>query len=74
VADAGAALGKKAFLITSSVDTGVTSNADWVLLAEEPSRLESFGIDGFSAIRLHPRPAERVWTDDYSDLLGTVRR
>jgi hypothetical protein len=74
VADAGAALGKKAFLITSSVDTGVTSNADWVLLAEEPSRLESFGIDGLSAIRLPPRPAERVWTDDYSDLLGTIRR
>jgi hypothetical protein len=74
VADAGAALGKKAFLITSSVDTGVTSNADWVLLAEEPSRLAGFGIDGLSAIRLPPRPAERVWTDDYSDLLGTIRR
>jgi hypothetical protein len=74
VADAGAALGKKAFLITSSVDTGVTSNADWVLLAGEPSRLASFGIDGLSAIRLHPRQAERVWTDDYSDLLGTIRR
>jgi hypothetical protein len=73
VADAGAALGKKAFLITSSVDTGVTSNADWVLLADEPSRLASFGID-VSAIRLHPRQAERVWTDDYSDLLGTIRR
>ena len=74
VANLGARFGKEALLVTTPVETGVTSIADWVLLAEELDFITEHSAAKVLPVRLQVPRAERVWTDDYSNLLGTLRR
>lgn len=72
VANAAAALGKQAVMVTTGTDSGVSTAADWVLLHAGDDPLATLPDD--VATRLLPPAGEPVWTDDYSDLLGTIRR
>jgi hypothetical protein len=48
----------------------------WVVMAEEPGDLDGLAADtsrGFRWQPLHGRPGSRLWTDDYSNLLGVVK-
>ena len=48
----------------------------WVVMAEEPGDLDALAADtsrGFRWQPLHGRPGSRLWTDDYSNLLGVVK-
>jgi hypothetical protein len=74
VADVSAVLGKEALLVTAPVDTGVSSTADWVLVAGKQIELERGMVEGLVVTNLQPRAWERLWSDDFSDLLGTIRR
>ncbi len=74
VADAAAVLGKNALLVTAPVETGVSSTADWVLVAGKQIELARGIVDGLVVTNVQPRAWKRVWSDDFSDLLGTIRR
>lgn len=74
VADVAAVSGRDALLVSAPVDTGVSSTADWVLVAGTQVELERDSVDGLVVTSLQPRAWERVWSDDFSDLLGTIRR
>lgn len=74
VANVAAVLGKEALQVTAPVDTGVSSTADWVLVAATQVELERDMVDGLVVTHLQPRAWERIWSDDFSDLLGTIRR
>jgi hypothetical protein len=83
VANVAAALGKDAVHLQSSAAEGdATFSADWVILADD-ARFAGGGstdgwteglTEGLTIAPLLPSPDERVWTDDYSDLLRTLRR
>ena len=48
----------------------------WVVMAREPGDLDALRADtsrGFRWQPLHSRPDSRLWTDDYSNLLGVVK-
>jgi hypothetical protein len=66
-------LGKEALLITTRKD-GVSSAADWVLLLEDSGALAGDMTGDLSAGEVALPGSERAWTDDYSNLLGTLRR
>jgi hypothetical protein len=69
----GASLGKEVLFVTTPRDVGATSAADWVLLAEDPA---VFAPDTgeHAGSELTVPGQERLWTDDYSNLLGTLKR
>ena len=74
VADLASALGRRAVHVSTVVDTGVSSRADWVLVAL-PDRISvREGTDGVMFTSVAPPPEERLWTDDYSNLFGVLRR
>lgn len=72
VANVAAALGKQAVMITTGDDAGVSTPADWVLVFAGDTI--PAGLPENLLVRLSARQDEAVWTDDYSDLLGTLRR
>lgn len=74
VGDVAAALGRHAVNLQSVASDDGTFNADWVIVTEHPDFGPEETPEWLTAMRLPARPAERVWTDDYSDLLGTIRR
>ncbi|MBA3268426.1 MAG: fused MFS/spermidine synthase [Acidimicrobiia bacterium] len=45
----------------------------WVAMAREPADLASLAADP-TWVTLPPRPGADVWTDDFSNLLGAIRR
>ncbi len=48
----------------------------WVVMAEEPGDLDGLAADTSRGFRWQPlrgRPGSRLWTDDYSNLLGVVK-
>ena len=69
----GASLGKEVLFVTTPRDVGVTSAADWVLLAEDPAVFAS-GTGEHAGSELTVPGQERLWTDDYSNLLGALKR
>jgi hypothetical protein len=71
VGNLGSRLGKEVLLVTTPTD-GVSSAADWVLLLEDSVAIA--GQMTASAAQVTLPGSERVWTDDYSNLLGTLRR
>jgi len=65
-------------------DTGVTAAqhdagkqaSSWVVMARDPGDLDALANDTSRAFRWQPlggRPGSRLWTDDYSNLLGVVK-
>lgn len=74
VSNLGHRLAKEVTLVTTPVEVGLSSAADWVVLTE-PSRGSSGRVtEDADATELTLPELERVWTDDYSNLLGTLRR
>jgi hypothetical protein len=69
----GARLGKDVLLVTTPAD-GVSSAADWVLILEDSTTIAGHLTGKASAGEVTMPGSERLWTDDYSNLLGTVRR
>jgi hypothetical protein len=70
----GARLGKEVLFITTPRDIGVTSAADWVLLAEDAGEFAGPVSGAVGVTKLTLPGLERIWTDDYSDLIGALRR
>lgn len=73
VADVAAALGKHAVHLRSPAAGDGTFAADWVVLTEGTAFTRGTA-EGLETIPLMARPSTRAWTDDYSDLLRTLRR
>ena len=67
-------IGKEVLLVTTPRDIGVSSAADWVLLLEDSGSIAGRMTGDAGASELTLPGLERVWTDDYSNLLGTLRR
>jgi hypothetical protein len=67
-------MGKEVLLVTTPRDMGVSAAADWVLLLEDSGSIAGRLTGDASASELTLPGPERVWTDDYSNLLGTLRR
>jgi hypothetical protein len=67
-------LGKEVILITTPKDVGVSAAADWVLLLEDAGGVAGRVTGDASASELTLPGVERVWTDDYINLLGSLRR
>jgi hypothetical protein len=67
-------MGKEVLLVTTPKDVGVSSAADWVLLLEDAGGVAGRMTGDASASELTLPGVERVWTDDYSNLLGSLRR
>jgi hypothetical protein len=56
-------------------DAGRTPSI-WVVMAREPGDLDALTVDTSRSFRWQPlrgRPDSRLWTDDYSNLLGVVK-
>jgi len=70
----GASLGKEVLFVTTPRDVGVSSAADWVLLAEDPGVFAQHVTEHTGATGLAVPGQDRLWTDDYSNLLGTLKR
>lgn len=73
VANVAAALGKDALHLQSSAAGDGIFSADWVILTEGAWSGRSGTTEGLTIVPPLPEPAARVWTDDYSDLLRTLR-
>jgi hypothetical protein len=67
-------MGKEVLLVTTPRDIGVSSAADWVLLLEDSGRISGRMTGDASTSELTLPGLGRVWTDDYSNLLGALRR
>jgi hypothetical protein len=67
-------MGKDVLLVTTPRAVGVTSAADWVLLLEDSRSIVGGMTGGASSSELTLPGLERVWTDDYSNLPGALRR
>ncbi len=74
IANVAAALGKQALFVRTVAETGVASVADWVLVSDETWQGPRAGAGDLVVTPLQARPRMRTWTDNYSDLLGIVRR
>ncbi len=74
IANVAAELGKQALLVRTAAETGVTSVADWMVVSNDPWPIPGAGTNGIIATPMQARPGTRTWTDNYSDLLGIVRR
>jgi spermidine synthase len=70
----GSRIGKEVVLVTTPRDVGFSSTADWVLLLEDAASIAGYAGGDTSASELTLPELDRVWTDDYSNLLGTLRR
>jgi hypothetical protein len=69
----GASLDKDVLFVTTPRDVGVSSASDWVLLAEDPAVFaQSTGEHAGSELTVPGQ--ERLWTDDYSNLLEVLKR
>jgi hypothetical protein len=68
--------GNEVFLVTTPIESGVTSTADWVLVGENVdivAQNETTAV--FTDRSSAPRPRlSRIWTDDYSDLMGALKQ
>jgi hypothetical protein len=53
-------------------DDDYVFNSDVVIAAEDPADIGGLADNGFSASE--PDPAQRVWTDDYSNIVGALWR
>ena len=67
-------LGKEVILITTPKDVGVSAASDWVLLLEDAGGVAGRVTGDAGASELTLPGVERVWTDDYINLLGSLRR
>jgi hypothetical protein len=67
-------MGKEVLLVTTPRAIGVSSAADWVLLLEDSRSIAGSTTGGASTRGLALPGPERVWTDDYSNLPGALRR
>jgi len=65
--------GLRYLLIHTSADEHVVSESAWVLLSEDGEFLESLSSSKQRSPNEAPRPAVRLWTDDYSSLLQFLR-
>lgn len=74
VARAAAALGRSAVLIEDAGEPGevVYKRSEWVLLTAEPRLAARLEREGHGRL-LGPARGTRLWTDDYSDVLGALR-
>lgn len=73
VADVAAEFGKAAVLLTTPSEIAVSSVADWVVLADDLAFFDDVRRRGVEVRYLARRDRSRVWTDDFSDLLDTIR-
>lgn len=73
IANLASSFDKRALLVTTVVDTGVSSRSGWVLLVEGEWLPGVETPQNVVPSPLPPPDTERVWTDDYSDLLSTLR-
>ncbi len=67
------ALGKYAFVVSSADEVeNAIHGSDWVLVS---GRTDLFAKLGSLGKFLYPKPSDslRIWTDDYSNLLGTLK-
>ncbi len=64
---------RRALLVTTVVDTGVSSRSEWMLLVEGEWIPGAEPPQHVVAAPLPPTDTERLWTDDYSDVLSTLR-
>jgi len=67
------ALGREATLVTNPRETDTTSIADWVMVTGQGGDLALSSPAGLEIMRVRPPATARPWTDDYSDLLQTLR-
>lgn len=68
-----ASMGKPAVLIENNKDESTsTLRARWVLASSDPNVLKAGKIDEESA-ELGTRVGQRLWTDEYSNLLGLLK-
>jgi hypothetical protein len=72
-ASLGSTLGKEVLYVTTPRDIGVTSTSDWVLIAADSGAFADRVAEQSRATDLTLPAPERIWTDDYSDLLGALR-
>jgi spermidine synthase len=73
VANVAAALGKHALPLQSPAAGEGIFSSDWLVLTEGAWSGLSGTTEGLTIVPPLPDPAARVWTDDYSDLLRTLR-
>ena len=73
VGDVAASLDRRAVNLQSTAAADGTFNVDWVIVTERAGLVPEHAPDGLVVVRLPQEPSERVWTDDYSNLLGAVR-
>jgi hypothetical protein len=73
IAQITASLGKPAVLIENSKDESTaTLMARWVLTSGDPQVLQAETI-AENAMTIKPRPGLKLWTDEYSNLLGVLK-
>jgi spermidine synthase len=72
-ASLGSTLGKEVLYVTTPRDIGVTSTTDWVLIAADSGPFADGATEESQASDLSLPAPERIWTDDYSDLLGALK-
>ena len=73
VAKLAEASGLYSLLVHTPSDEAISrSEALWVLMTRSPARLENTELSKI-ARPLHTKPAQRLWTDDYSNLFQLLR-
>jgi hypothetical protein len=68
-------LGSDSYLTQAQIDTGKLPST-WVVMARQPADLAPLIAKTTATFRWQPlegRPNTRIWTDDYSNLLGVVK-
>jgi len=73
IATVAEALGKTATLVTNPRETEVSSIADWVMVTGMDDGPALASPAGLEITRVRPQARARPWTDDYSNLLQTLR-
>jgi hypothetical protein len=72
-ASLGSTVGKEVLYVTTPRDIGVTSISDWVLIAADSGAFADRVAEQSRATDITLPAPKRIWTDDYSDLLGALR-
>lgn len=68
-------IGKKAVqIVTETDDEGDPLNARWILITSDAALLERARIKSVAKDPSGGRPAPRLWTDDYSNLLNVLKK
>jgi hypothetical protein len=69
----GSSLGKEVLFVTTPREVGVSSAADWVLLSRDAGVFAEKLPEEAAATELTMPGLERLWTDDYSNLLDALK-